>query len=230
MIAKAVATECSATFFSISASSLVSKYVGDSEKLVRVLFEVAREKQPSVIFMDEIDSILSKRSAEEHEASRRLKTEWLIQFDGIQAQKMEGERILVIGATNRPMDLDEAALRRLHKRIYVPLPDFDTRIQLFQKLLKSNKHSLSTANFIEISKLTDGYSCSDIRNLAADAAQEAVRELSSEQLQRISVSNIRGIHLDDFVAAMGKIRPSVSESSLKMYEKWNGEFGTPKIG
>lgn len=125
MIAKAVAHESNAKFFNISASSLTSKWVGDTEKLVRALFAIARYLQPSIIFVDEIDSIMSSRSSsevlvvvfavvnvcEKHDAMRRLKTEFLVQFDGVLSGAEE--RLLVMGATNRPQDLDEAARRRL---------------------------------------------------------------------------------------------------------------------
>nr|CAD7197869.1 unnamed protein product [Timema douglasi] len=109
LLARAVATECSATFFSISAASLTSKFVGEGEKLVRALFAVARELQPSIIFIDEVDSLLSERREGEHEASRRLKTEFLVEFDGLPSSPEE--RVLVMAATNRPQELDEAALR-----------------------------------------------------------------------------------------------------------------------
>lgn len=101
LLARAVATECSATFFSISAASLTSKYVGDGEKMVRALFAVARELQPAIIFIDEIDSLLSERSQSDHESSRRLKTEFLIQFDGLPTGSLENERVVVMAATNR---------------------------------------------------------------------------------------------------------------------------------
>ncbi|XP_036323458.1 spastin, partial [Rhagoletis pomonella] len=135
LLARAVATECSATFLNISAASLTSKYVGDGEKLVRALFAVAREMQPSIIFIDEVDSLLSERSSNEHEASRRLKTEFLVEFDGLPGNP-EGDRIVVLAATNRPQELDEAALRRFTKRVYVSLPDMDTRELLLSRLLE----------------------------------------------------------------------------------------------
>jgi fidgetin-like protein 1 len=118
---KCIAHESGATFFSISASTLTSKYIGEGEKMVRTLLAVARWKQPSVVFIDEIDSLLTQRSESDHEASRRMKTEFLVQLDG--AATHEEDRVLIVGATNRPQEIDEAARRRLVKRIYVPLPD-----------------------------------------------------------------------------------------------------------
>lgn len=121
LIGKCIASQSGSTFFSISASSLTSKWIGDGEKMVRALFAVARCHQPAVIFIDEIDSLLSQRSETEHESSRRIKTEFLVQLDG--AATEDEDRILVIGATNRPQELDEAARRRFVKRLYIPLPE-----------------------------------------------------------------------------------------------------------
>ena len=141
MMAKAVATECRTTFFNISASTIVSKWRGDSEKLIRVLFELARHYQPSTIFVDEIDSIMGSRGIGEHEASRRMKTELLIQLDGL--IKSSGERVFLLAASNLPWDLDMALLRRLEKRILVTLPNQEAR----EGMIKRNLDSISVADF-----------------------------------------------------------------------------------
>ena len=127
LIAKAIAHESEATFFSISSSSLTSMWVGEGEKNVRTLFNVAYDCSPSVIFIDEVDSMLTQRKKDESEASRTMKTEFLVRLDGV-CNKKDG-RVLLIGATNRPMDLDEAMRRRFSKRLYIPLPELDAREQ-----------------------------------------------------------------------------------------------------
>ncbi|XP_017084080.1 spastin isoform X2 [Drosophila eugracilis] len=224
LLARAVATECSATFLNISAASLTSKYVGDGEKLVRALFAVARHMQPSIIFIDEVDSLLSERSSNEHEASRRLKTEFLVEFDGLPGNP-DGDRIVVLAATNRPQELDEAALRRFTKRVYVSLPDEQTRELLLNRLLQKQGSPLDTEALRRLAKITDGYSGSDLTALAKDAALEPIRELNVEQVKCLDISAMRAITEQDFHSSLKRIRRSVAPQSLNSYEKWSQDYG-----
>ncbi|XP_037639202.1 spastin isoform X1 [Sebastes umbrosus] len=223
MLAKAVAAESNATFFNISAASLTSKYVGEGEKLVRALFAVARELQPSVIFIDEVDSLLCERREGEHEASRRLKTEFLVEFDGVQSGK--DDRVLVMGATNRPQELDEAVLRRFAKRVYVALPDEETRLTLLKNLLGKHGNPLSKNELAHLAKKSAGYSGSDLTSLAKDAALGPIRELGPEQVRSMAASEMRNIQMKDFEDSLKRIKPSVSPGTLTMYTKWNKDFG-----
>jgi SpoVK/Ycf46/Vps4 family AAA+-type ATPase len=154
LIGKCIASQCKATFFSISSSSLTSKWVGEGEKMVRALFAVARVHQPSVIFVDEIDSLLTQRLEGEQEATRRIKTEFLVQFDGVGTDAED--RILLIGATNRPQEIDEAARRRFRKKLYIPLPEDQARKIIVQNLLKKQQHSLSSNDIEDIIRKTKG--------------------------------------------------------------------------
>ncbi|XP_033179063.1 spastin isoform X3 [Bombus impatiens] len=223
LLARAVATQCNATFFSISAASLTSKYVGEGEKLVRALFAIARELQPSVIFVDEVDSLLSERRDNEHEASRRLKTEFLVEFDGLPCNPEE--RVLVMAATNRPQELDEAALRRFTKRVYVTLPDLRTRIMLLKRLLAKHNDPLTPEELNEMAVLTQGYSGSDLTGLAKDAALGPIRELNPDQVKELDLNSVRNITMQDFRDSLKRIRRSVSPASLAAYEKWSFEYG-----
>jgi len=181
LLAKAVATECNTTFFNISASTLVSKWRGDSEKLVRVLFEVARYHSPSTIFLDEIDSILTSRDGEggEHEASRRMKTELLIQMDGVKGRSTVEQQVFVMAASNLPWDLDVAVLRRLEKRVLVPLPEKEARELMLKKHISDRVDS--TVDFTQVAEQTVGYSGADIELVCRESAMMPVRRL----MQRI---------------------------------------------
>ena len=171
MLARAVATESRSTFFAISASSLTSKWLGESEKLVRALFSLAKALAPSIIFVDEIDSLLSSRGgSSEHESTRRIKTEFLIQWSDLQRaaagreqtekEKKEGDasRVLVLAATNLPWAIDEAARRRFVRRQYIPLPEASVRATQLRTLLGHQKHSLDRDDIEVLVRLTEGMS------------------------------------------------------------------------
>jgi len=221
MIAKAIASECGSTFFNISASSLTSKWVGESEKTVKSLFKIAYQKVPSIIFIDEIDSILSKRSESENEATKRLKTEFLIQFDGLGSNT--SARLLVIAATNRPMDLDEALLRRLPKRVYCGPLDEDGRFEFIKKVINRVETDLSDEDIREIAKMTNDYSNSDLMELCREAAYKPVRELTNEEIMKLD--KFRPINKKDLVDAAHKIRGTLSKKVKDELRKWNEQFG-----
>ncbi|KAI9141487.1 P-loop containing nucleoside triphosphate hydrolase protein [Paraphysoderma sedebokerense] len=224
LFAKCIASQSNATFFSISSSSLTSKWVGDGEKLVRALFAVARIRQPAVIFIDEIDSLLTQRSDGEQEASRRIKTEFLIQFDGCGVEN--DEQLLINWDIRRPQELDEAARRRFRKRLYIPLPDPIGRKQIIKNLMGSQKCELNEQEIDEIVELTDGYSGSDMDGLCREAALGPIRDISFEDMGNIAADAVRPIMVNDFKTALKQIRASVSTADLKGHEDWNELFGS----
>ncbi|KAI9095921.1 P-loop containing nucleoside triphosphate hydrolase protein [Phlyctochytrium arcticum] len=237
LLAKAVATECGTTFFNVTASMLTSKWRGDSEKIVRLLFEMARHYAPSTIFIDEIDSICSTRGeGSEHEASRRVKSEILMQMDGVSGsigQTAEGDKdpiVMVLAATNFPWHIDEALRRRLEKRIYIPLPDLETR----RELLKLNLKSIKVHDDVSLEQLAtriEGYSGADITNICRDASMMSMRKrikgLTPEQIRGIAKEELEApATQDDFDAAISKTQSSVSQADLKRYKEWMDEFGS----
>ncbi|XP_066484818.1 fidgetin-like protein 1 [Tiliqua scincoides] len=223
LIGKCIACQSGATFFSISASSLTSKWVGEGEKMVRALFAVARCQQPAVIFIDEIDSLLSQRGDGEHESSRRIKTEFLVQLDG--ATTSSEDRILVVGATNRPQEIDEAARRRLVKRLYIPLPEASARKQIVSHLMSKEHCSLTEEEVELIVKKSDGFSGADMTQLCREASLGPIRSLQSIDITTVKPEQVRPIVFQDFDNALKTVRPSVSSKDLELYDTWNQTFG-----
>ncbi|KAJ5070263.1 vacuolar protein sorting-associated protein 4b [Anaeramoeba ignava] len=227
-IAKAVATESSSVFLTVSSSDLVSKWVGESEKLVRELFRTARENKPSIIFIDEIDSLCSARNDNESESARRIKTEFLVQLEGV-GNSMEG--ILLLAATNIPWNLDPAIRRRFQKRIYIPLPDEGARAKMFQIHLGKTPHSLTKKQIKFLAKKTEGYSGSDISVIVRDALMQPVRKvLSATHFKKVS-----GEDPDDPKKVRDDLLTPCSpgdEGAMKMtWEKVNNEdLFVPVIG
>ncbi|KAJ9463821.1 Vacuolar protein sorting-associated protein 4 [Diplonema papillatum] len=173
-LAKAVATESDTTFFSVSSADIMSKWVGESEKLVRSLFRLARENKPAIIFVDEIDSLCSARGSNDNESAQRVKTEFLVQMQGV---GNDDSGVLVLAATNLPWQLDSAIRRRFERRIEIPLPEVAARAQMFKIHLGKTPHTLSDDNFEELARMSDLYSGSDINVLVRSAIMEPVRTL-----------------------------------------------------
>ncbi|KAF0933020.1 hypothetical protein E2562_013776 [Oryza meyeriana var. granulata] len=228
LLAKALATEAGANFISVTGSTLTSKWFGDAEKLTKALFSFASRLAPVIIFVDEVDSLLGARGgAFEHEATRRMRNEFMAAWDGLRSK--ESQRILILGATNRPFDLDDAVIRRLPRRIYVDLPDAQNRMKIL-KILLAKENLESDFRFDELANSTEGYSGSDLKNLCIAAAYRPVHELLEEEKKGGPCSQntgLRPLKLDDFIQAKAKVSPSVSYDATSMNElrKWNEQYG-----
>jgi spastin len=240
LLARWIAAECGATFFNINASSVLSKWIGEAEKTVKALFQLASERQPSVIFIDEIDSLLSQRRDADNESSRRVKNEFLTSLEG--ADTSAEEKVLLVGATNMPWELDHAALRRLPKRLYVPLPGRCARQALLERqLTKHNAKSglasvLGASDITEVARRTTNFSGSDLQVLLNEAAMGPVREASAALgpalIKRATpgashpVLEPRNINMQDFECALRRVKPSFSDDQAIKHREFNQEHGT----
>ncbi|KAJ6477295.1 AAA-domain-containing protein [Mycena vulgaris] len=248
-LAKAVATEAKSTFFSVSSSDLVSKWQGDSERLVKQLFELAREAKPSIIFIDEIDSLAGSRSEAESEGSRRIKTEFLVQMNGV---GHDDTGVLVLGATNIPWQLDNAIKRRFEKRIYIPLPGPEARRHMFELHVGETPCEMASKDYRTLADQTEGYSGSDISVVVRDALMQPVRKvLSATHFKRVeedtkwtpcspgdpeavekSWTDVDSdelleppLKIADFLKSLSTVRPTVTESDIKRHDQWTNESG-----
>ncbi|KAK6155398.1 hypothetical protein DH2020_009646 [Rehmannia glutinosa] len=227
MLAKAVATEAGANFFNISLSSITSKWYGDSEKVVKAIFSLASKVAPSVLFIDEVDSVFGRRKESEHEVTRKVKCEFMLNWDGLLTK--DTERVIVLAATNRPFDLDEAVIRRMPRRFMVNLPDITNRSKILKVILA--KEDLSgDVDFDSIAHMTDGFSGSDLKNLCVAAAYRPVREIVKKDKRKCpegKQAEIRPLNMQDFKYACDQVRASVSSRSRSMVEllQWNEVYG-----
>ncbi|KAL7585154.1 uncharacterized protein LOC111920529 [Lactuca sativa] len=239
MLAKAIATEAGANFINISMSSITSKWFGEGEKYVKAVFSLASKIAPSVVFVDEVDSMLGRReNPGEHEAMRKMKNEFMVNWDGLRTK--DRERVLVLGATNRPFDLDEAVIRRLPRRLMVNLPDAANREKILRVIL-AKEELAPDMDLQAVANMTDGYSGSDLKNLCVTAAHCPIREILEKEKKEKALAlaenkpvpalrssvDVRPLNLDDFKYAHDQVCASVSSESANMNEllQWNELYG-----
>jgi len=225
LLAAAIASEIKGVFFNADAASLMSKWLGESERNVSQLFSKAREGsengQPSIVFLDEIDSIMGVRG-EEVGGEVRVRNQFLKEMDGI-LDKNRNYHVYVIGATNKPWALDEPFIRRFQKRIYVPLPDVKARMDMFQ-IYAHNLKLNNNVDFAELAHKTEGYSGGDVRDLFQSTQLKVVRDFFQHGRPGDPSAVPDPITMEDFQAILHVRRPSVSTNNLKRYFDWDESF------
>ncbi|MBN2230448.1 MAG: AAA family ATPase [Candidatus Thorarchaeota archaeon] len=219
LIAKAVASEVNATFFNVSAANIVSKWLGESERLVMHLFELARKNQPAIIFIDELDSIGVSRSGDDVGGERRMKTQLLTELQGLASN--QNERVTVIGATNLPWEIDFALRSRFEKKLHVPLPDKAARAAILEIHMEEIEVS-PAVDYEELADLTEGYSGRDISIVCREASMEPIRDLqrSGRMDDEREILDIRPVSRDDFLSAIENIRPATPPEDVRRYIDW----------
>ncbi|KAE8161965.1 P-loop containing nucleoside triphosphate hydrolase protein [Aspergillus tamarii] len=237
MLAKALAHESGACFINLHISTLTEKWYGDSNKLVNAVFSLARKLQPSIVFIDEIDAVLGTRRSGEHEASGMVKAEFMTHWDGLTSANSSGEpqRVVVMGATNRIQDIDEAILRRMPKKFPVVLPPAPQRLRILSLVLKDTKVDQENFDLDYLVKAMAGMSGSDIKEACRDAAMAPVRELIREkkaaglQMNTVNPKEVRGLRTEDFFTRAGGVRvippPAQLQASIKASseKEWSTE-------
>jgi SpoVK/Ycf46/Vps4 family AAA+-type ATPase len=220
LLAAAVATELDAAFYCVDAASIMSKWLGESEKNVAQLFEVARKSsengRPSIIFMDEVDSLVGIHS-DEVGGETRMRNQFLKEMDGI-IDKKKNLFVYVIGSTNKPWALDQPFIRRFQKRIYIPLPDYNARLEMLNIYSKNVKLS-QDVDLDELATMIEGYTGSDIKDVFQAVQMKVVREVF-ESKEPDKGRRLRKIKMEDFREILRKRKPSVPKEILGYYDKW----------
>lgn len=231
LIAAATSNGLAATFFNVKVGQVLSKYYGESSKILGAIFEVAREKSPAVIFLDEFDSIALSRGAKIDEATRRVLSTLLTELDGL--SKSKENFILFIASTNMPWDIDEAVISRFERRIFVPLPDERARGEILKIHLERNGFEFDDYQWLI--ERTGGYSGRDIKNLCKDVVNGMVRELNPnmhdladkglEEIKKYQIK-VRALTKEDFEKGFERVKPATTVDLAKGYEEWSGRFGS----
>ncbi|MEM4717532.1 MAG: AAA family ATPase [Desulfurococcaceae archaeon] len=226
-ITLALANEVSGVLINVSPATIMSKWLGDAEKNVKALFTVAREyasqNQPVLIFIDEVDALFQQYSVEVG-GEKRARNQFLIEIDGLASKENAKMPLFVIGATNKPWNLDIGFVRRFERRIYVPPPTLEVRKQLFQHYTKllSERYIIESIDYNKLAELTEGYSSADIVSIIKEVQNNIVEEINEKGLRPMD----RKITTDDFTEVIKKHKPSIDQKLLDVYREWNKQYGT----
>ena len=234
MLAMAASNMLKATFFNVSVDRVLSRYVGDSPRMIAAIFRVAYRMAPSLIFFDEIESLVMKRDSGREAATGVVQT-FLTELDGFKSKKLD-KPVIVIAATNKPWLLDEAILSRFEKRIYIPLPDHEARKEIFRLNLEKRGFEIEGITYDELANLTEGYSGRDIANACREAIilmlrrsnpdiyEKLARIQSLQQLQEMKYK-VTPIKREELLMAIEKVKPPITQQDIQRYIEWMKQHG-----
>ncbi|KAK9884224.1 hypothetical protein WA026_005173 [Henosepilachna vigintioctopunctata] len=221
LLAKALACESDTYFINVTSSTFVSKWRGDSEKMIKVMFDLAKYYAPTTIFIDEIDALLSESKEGNHEASCRFKSELLIQMDGLLSNN---NQVFLLATTNSPWKLDKALLRRFEKRILIPIPNFETKMQMLKNFAKWNIDNRN--DLTRLVQITDNFSGSDIKNVCKELEMRLIREQLKNINENKKVGLRRNPSLEDIISAIKTVKPSLNDDYYKKILHWHQHHGS----
>jgi SpoVK/Ycf46/Vps4 family AAA+-type ATPase len=232
LIAAAVSRGLEATFFSCKISDMLSKYFGESSKLVNAIFELAEQMSPSVVFLDDFESLVANRDADGSGAERRVLAEFLTCMDGFES-KSSDKLVLVIAATNKPWLIDQAVLSRFGKLAYVGLPDKKAREKIFELLLTKKGYKLAETSE-QFADRTAGYSGREIEQICKELIRNMVSKANPDLLEMVDKGRaalesytlkITDITLDDLDKVIAQMPPMTNKEDLGKYERWTKKLG-----
>ncbi|MCY0867865.1 MAG: AAA family ATPase [Desulfurococcus sp.] len=227
----ALANEINAILINVSPATIMSKWLGDSEKNVKKIFDKAREYasqgKPVIIFIDEVDSLLQPLSNEVG-GEKRMRNQFLIEMDGLKGKEYRRLPLFVIGATNKPWTLDIGFIRRFEKRIYVPPPDKEIRKHLFMHYISKLKdtYSVDQVDYDRLAELTENYSPADIASIVKEVQSNIAEELNEKGVTKTDdVKSTRPLTTEDFIKVISRRNPSIDPSWLEAYKEWQEKYG-----
>ena len=235
MLAMAASNMLKAAFFNVSVDRVLSRYVGDSPRMISAIFRQALRHAPSIVFFDEVEVLVARRDSDRQAATGVVQA-FLTELDGFKTKRLE-KPVIVIAATNKPWMLDEAILSRFEKRIYIPLPDTKAREEIFRLHLERRGFRITGISYSELARLTEGYSGRDLRNVCQAAIMMMLRRTNPnivEKLARVrdlselehETYRVEPITREELLKAIRSVKPAVTREEVRKYEEWGRLYGS----